>query len=525
MKKNTKLIIAAVSCVAVLSVGLAVVLNLPSETEEVTEVSTGETILLFNKTDLDVEEITVKNESGEYQLMGYSYAENLTDTSTVKSSSDSSSESSSESSGEASAAEQSDIEMIYTMQGHETETLEKSLTDILVSECNYMAATQIVDKTGKKYAEYGLDDPKATAEIVFSDNTTVKMYIGNDAPDDKGVYLRIDGDKYVYLVQKSMVDMFSYEWLQLFERQISGTFNTDDTISKVNVSGEHFDAPISITDVLNIVNYSKYTMTKPQREMCNNIEVENYGESFYGISGTEVAAIEVKSEELSKYGLDHPYIDAEISATDKSTANVVVSKADADGNVYIMKKGATIVYQMNKSDLSWYDTKYSDLLDDSIIKPYPQTLESTDISYNGKSYHYDYHRETVVNAKYEEVTTTTATYNGSDINYANLSAFVNNVAGIRRSLSSPKSLDGCTEVFSIKYSFKDINGDTDTNTLKLYRTSDNQYVAVLQDHIEGYTNSNYIQELLKQVELIPTSRQVNSITIEEETSAEESEAS
>ncbi len=537
MKKNTGIVIASAACVAALAVGLAVVMSIPSDSkEEITQTSTGDAILLFDKTDLDVEEITVKNDSGEYCLMGYNYEseessesmEKSTEESTAESSSENSdsgsSDSAAESSAESSAEESSEINMIYTMQDHEKEMLSKQLTDILVNECNYMAAIQIVDQSGKKYSEYGLSSPRAVVTSVFSDNSTIKMYIGNDAPDNKGVYLRMDGDNNVYLVQSSMVDAFFYEKLQMFDRTISVDFDSDYEIAALNVSGTKFEKPIKITNEQNGINNSFYIMTEPYRELCGDSAVTNFGEGMYGLDGTEVAAVEVEEKDMKKYGLDKPYIKAEVTATDGTAAKIIASKADSEGNLYIAQQGATIVYRMNKSDLAWYDTEYSDFLDNTLISPYSENLTAADISYAGKDYHYEFRRETAVNKKYEETVNTFVSCNGTDIDYQNMSSFIFNVSGIKRTSSSPKSLDGCTEIFSIKYTFN-VENKTYEDSLKIYTTADKRYAAVLNGHIESYTDGDYIQELLKQVEQVPTSSVISVINTDNQKGAygEESE--
>lgn len=511
MKKNTKIMIACVSCVAVLAAGMAVVLNLPSENPETKEASTGESILLFDKTDLDVEEITVKNSSGQYELLGYSYRDedDLNSSSASKESvskaenSDSSSSAAESSEKKNERSDGDELKIIYTMQDHESEMLSKSLTDMLVNQCSYMAATQIVDKSGKRYAEYGLDSPQATVSVVYSDNSKVKMELGKDAPDQKGVYLKMDGDKYVYLVQSSMVDTFFYEKMQMFDRTVSVKYNSDYTISTVAVSGERFKEEIAITSEENKMNFCPYIMTKPRRELCDDSFVQSFGESVYGIEGTKVIAVEVKESDLNKYGLDKPYMKVNVTASDDSFVGVLVSKKDADGNCYIMEQGGTKVYQMAAEDLLWYDAQYGDFIKQEIVNPYQPNLKSIDISYKGKDYHYDYKRETVINKKYEETTKTDIFYQGARINAQNVSLFNNNVSGILRNLSAPKTLDGCKELFRIQYTY-DVETKDNSDTLILYTTSDDQCVAVLNGNIEAYTNKEYVQELLKQVALIPT---------------------
>ncbi len=509
MKKNTKLIIACAACVAVLSAGLAVAVNLPSEKEETEKTNNSDTILLFDKTDVDVDEITVTNESGTYELLGYKYSESLNDESSAESSA-ASAESSEESSEISTDPKDSEVEIIYTMQDYPEEHLEKSLTDNIVNQCNYMAAERIVDKSGKKYAEYGLDKPLITVTVTFSDNSTEKMYIGNEAPDNKGVYLRLDGNQNVYLVQASMVNTFAYEKMQLFDHSISPSYDDNYKITSVDLSGKKFGNEISISNEQNGITNSGYIMYQPYREIVNSTFVSDYGESLFGIDGTKVEAVRVTDKELKKYGLDEPYMEIKVTSEDATEINVIVSEADKDGKFYIAGKGETKIFSMNTDRVDWYDVSYADFLDDMIINPLHDTLVSAEISCNGQDYLYTYEHTTAVNKKYEETEIISAIYNGKAIDISNLQLFINNLKGIRRNLSAPKSLDGCKEVFSMTFTF-DIDGEKATDNIKLYTSSDNQYIIVLNGHIEAYTDSEYAKELIKQVPLIPSTERIENI--------------
>ena len=197
MKKNTKIIIAMSSVIVVLGVVLGVILAQPSENSS-ENANENTDILLFDKSSLDVDDVTIKNAGGEYQILGYKYSE------------------------EAKADENEEISMFYTMQGYENTLMSKYMTDNLVKECQIVAATRLIDKSGKKYSDYGLDKPAVEVKVIYSDSSKVNMYFGNEAPDKSGVYCRIDGNKNVYLVNSASVDMFFIDKLQLFDKSLTG---------------------------------------------------------------------------------------------------------------------------------------------------------------------------------------------------------------------------------------------------------------------------------------------------------------
>ncbi|MGN1457712.1 MAG: DUF4340 domain-containing protein [Acutalibacteraceae bacterium] len=497
MKKKIKILIFSGIILALLVAALVVVLNLPSTDESTNEVSSQDAILLFDKTNLKAEDITVSNESGKYQLLGYEYSD------------------------ESDSAENSEqkSEIVYTMQDYSSQILSKTMTDSLAEQCLYMSAIQIVDKSGNRYAEYGLDKPRSTVSVIFSDDSEVTMYVGNNAPDNKGVYFRIDGNANVYLVQQNMINMFLVDKFQMFSKTMSYSFDTDYKIQTVKISGTNFDSNIEIEPINNNANFCNFVITKPYREICNNDFLETFGESLYGLNGTTVVAVDITEDDMKKYGLDKPYIDVEVTASDDTSVHIIASKADSDKNCYIMKSGGTIIYKMSTDELSWYGVTYRDFLDDSIIRPNMNNILSADIYYGDKNYHYDVTHTTSKNDLYEDIVTTTATYNGKEIKYLNLSIFVNNVAGISRSDAVPKSIDGCEKIFSIKYSF---DGDDNlTDTLEIYKAKDKQLIVTLNGNIEGYTDTEYAEKVFEQVENIPKNAELAVLNSEESSAVSE----
>ena len=488
MKKNLKLLALMAACVVVLVGAMIVVLNLP-ENEEVVETSSSDAILIFDKSSLIAEDITVSNESGEYNLLGFDYSEAV------------SGDEASESSGEST--------IIYTMQEYENQTLSKTMTDSLAEQCVYMAALKVVDKSGERDSEYGLDNPRATVSVVYSDNSEVKMYIGNDAPDNKGVYFKMDGKKTVYLVQENMINMFLVDKLQMFVKELSSSFDTDETIQTVKLSGSFYDTDVYIKPIDNNANYCNFVMDTPYRAICDNDFFEGFGESFYGMRSSTVIAVDVTEDDIKEYGLDNPYIEAEITASDDTGVHILASEADSNNNCYIMASGASIIYQMSIDDLIWYEVTYRDFLSNSIVVPNMQNLIDVDISVDGQEYHYDITHTKTINETYDEIISNEVIYNGEKITYSNMSTFINNVTGITRGYTSPESIEDCTKIFSIKYTFD--GDDALTDILELYKTSDNQTVAVLNGNIEGYTDSEYAENVIQQVSEIAQSEKLESL--------------
>ncbi len=460
MKQTTKRIITASSVVAVLGAVLTVVLLLPSEKEH-TETASGD-ILLFDKSSLRAEDITVKNQSGEYQLLGYDYAKE---------------EESSE-----------EIAVIYTMQGYETSVLSKYMTDALVSECLSAAAVRVVDKSGKKYADYGLDKPASEVTIIYSDDSAIKMALGREAPDQSGIYCRIDGDKSVYLVNASSVDMFLMDKLQLFEKTLTSEMAESEDIASVSITGTGYDQPVLITypDV----------MTSPYSETCSRSAFVDFGTLFFDYTASTVAAAGVKEDELAQYGLAEPYMDIKVSTTENTTVELLASQADKDGSFYFMKQGGTIVYTLSKEEADWYGASYRDFLGEYAFSVSLDNADAVDITVDGRTDHYMFRRETVLNPTYEEAVQTTLYREEEKLDNTALYELAAALSALERGEEIPATLDGCQEVFRMKVTYTDEAEDT----FSLYESEAKTMIAVLNGHIENTVSADAAGQIVSQAE-------------------------
>ena len=472
MKKNTKIIIAMSSVIVVLGVVLGVILAQPSENSS-ENANENTDILLFDKSSLDVDDVTIKNADGEYQILGYKYSE------------------------EAKADENEEISMFYTMQGYENTLMSKYMTDNLVKECQIVAATRLIDKSGKKYSDYGLDKPSVEVKVIYSDSSKVNMYFGNEAPDKSGVYCRIDGNKNVYLVNSASVDMFFIDKLQLFDKTLTGELSDSENITLVEISGKGYEKPIIISREKNGIINSVYAMSSPFMEECDSSKTVDFAATFYSFTLSNVAAAEVKADDIEKFGLAEPYMDIKISTDEGNNINILVSEQDSEGNCYIMNKDGNIIYKADEDEFKYYNETYRGFLGSSVYSPDIANADLAEIFYEDKVYNYSIKREHQLNDLYEENIVTYMYYNETAVDYTNLLRFVSSLSNAERTEEIPENLNGYEKIFYIKLTF----GETDY-MLELYRNKENKTVAVVDGNIECVVDTEFVQKIIEQTEKI-----------------------
>ena len=499
MKKNTKLLVISAVIVALLGIALAVVLLIPSNNDEIT-LSDKNEILLFDKSSLIPEDITVSNKGGNYQLLAFDIGE-----SSKRASSAAASDASTDSQSE--EEEEEEITLIYTMQDHPELLLDKQVTDDLVKQCRSQYATEIVDKSGNRYKEYGLEPPVATVSIRYSDGSAEELSLGNEAPGGQGVYMKTSESKNVYLVQSSLTNTFYIEKLQLFDKQVTPEI---EDITMFRLSGENYAEELEFRKN----GYSFYdgyhVTTAPARYPCDTENTDMLTNALSSLKAVWVADINVDKNDLARFGLDKPYEKIEISADGGTSFTLIASAPDEENIFYLMNTADTKVYRTYASENIWYGMKKTDILYPGILSPDRDEIEKATIIAGGKTYEFTYVREKKLSSNYYETDKITAYLNGEMINPSNLALYLLNVSAIEWTDTPAENTEGMTEVLSIE--FKYFNEEEIKDKLVLLRDKSGKTAAVLNGRAECYVDSAVVNKLISQADKITSDESLPSLT-------------
>lgn len=528
MKKNTIIIIIAVAVIALLSGAIVLVMSMNGD--NIPPSTSNSTILIYDKTGVKAEEIYITTEHEEYSFFGYSYGSQADEASRIKA------EESSESSDEASEGSgnyrtdtgfsSDDIKMHYTLQGHPDTELDKSRMNDLAFQCSYLTASAIVDKSGSRYAEFGLDKPYSTVRIIFSDNTVETIMIGNDAPDGQGVYFRREKSPDVYLGVTDTVNYLYQDMLFFVDRKITGElyYEPDSeegtTISSVRLSGTLYDEDVYINNEGSIKYPVKYMMVEPRSEIVEANYVDTFGKAFYELTAKSVAAIDPDKDTIAKFGLDKPYMDVTITATDNSELHLLCSEKDENDVVYIMKSGGNAIYNMPVDGIdNWYGVTAIELMSSRIIFPDLLAMTELNITYKGKTYNFDITNTVEQNEQMQEITYTEIKYGKKTIEYSNLYDYLYALSEMYRIELCDLSAEGLEPEYTARISYKK-NDMTDGDKLCVYRTEDGRCFVTLNDHTEAYVSAGYFDNFLAQLDNLVKGESIGIVEYPDESSEE-----
>ncbi len=501
MKKQVKIIIAAGVVLALLAGTLIFLLTLPDvQSDYNNETSTGAAALI-SKSSKDIERIVVNNSGGKYTLMPYRTVYETSDVS-----SDTASDSPSSDTGTESVT-------IFTMQEHNEYMIDYDKAEELAYCCSNLAATRTINSKGKADSEYGLDSPRSTVEIRFSDGNEIKVQVGNDAPGDEGTYVRMNDEKAVYLVDSSSVSSMLVEKLQMFDKTLLEALSDEDELKSIHVSGSGRKTPLTIkSSTLSIL--SAFYMSSPSRAACDDYKIETLCDSsIFPLVADSVVKIDVTESDIKKYGLSEPYYIFE-TTTSLRKEKLIVSKPDDSGDCYIMADGGKIIYKTTRDVIDFMGSDGSDYTTSKIIYPNVADLKTAAFSYSGKTDKYITSHETTVNEDEKEIINTTVQLSGEKISESSFDIMLRNLSSLTRSDKAPGIDKNAVPVLTVEFVYENGEG---TDTLKLFEKN-GKVVVTLNDAAVGTTELETAKTLVDNAEALSKNKDIAAFAEDEDVS-------
>ena len=281
--------------------------------------------------------------------------------------------------------------------------------------------------------------------------------------------------------------------------------------SSITLSGSNFADSIELVPNTDDKNSASYLMTKPSKGYANENESSLVEGAIRGLYAESVRMVNPSSNQLSSLGLSAPY--AEVKAVYPDiTVDIISSKPDGEGKVFIMEKGGKVVYCMASANLPWVTTSYEKLVSEYVLNPNMNALSNMSVNNGKKTYDFTLSSKEVTTTDNEgsetTSTTTTVQYGKDEIELSYFSTFFQNIALTQLADVSSVSVSG-TPVFSVTYTY---SSDNSSDTVEFYSTGENRYVAALNGKVVGHVHKAGINKLINQADQIANNKQVDSLS-------------
>ena len=363
------------------------------------------------------------------------------------------------------------------------------------------------DFDGSKLADYGLDKPRDTVTVTYTDKTKAIIYVGDDAPQNAGTYIKFGSNDTVYLVAKDSVSSFDYGLTDLISLTINDAASDNDNsqASSIEISGSNFSKTITLKPNSDNKNSASYVMTSPVECYANEKESSLVAGGIRGLYALTVKMVNPSSSQLSSVGLSNPYAKVKAVYPD-TTVSLRASKPDGDGNVCLMKEGGNIVYTISAEKVPWVKTSYDSLVNEYVL--YPKMSALSEVSVNDGKNTYTFSLSTAQKTKTddngsESTTTTTTVKNGkTEIELATFSGFYENLTMVELADTKSDGKNG-SPVLTVTYKY---SSDGSTDTVSYYKSDSNRYVAVVNGRVAGHAYQSKVNTAVKQASSVAANK-------------------
>ncbi len=236
------------------------------------------------------------------------------------------------------------------------------------------------------YGKYGLENPSGKVEVVLNSGEIKRLFIGSKTSGANGIYVKLDGSDYVYILGRKYLNTFLSTLDDLRLRNLPEININKITYLKIAGSRKIEILPVEPGELIN-GGYSVMKMIGPYRP--RGIDAKKLSEYLKSIPNPLVIKdfIDDNPETLSQFGLGTDAVEF-ILADSKSSLHIYVGDDDKKGGRYIRQAGSPQVFTIDSSDLKFLDIEPFNITEKLIFLMNIEYVDAMGFIESGKRYNF-----------------------------------------------------------------------------------------------------------------------------------------
>lgn len=427
--------------------------------------------------------------------------------------------------GETSYTVAPDEEGQMMVEGFDDLPVDTSAVSAMTEAFALITANQKVADTSENEADFGLDEPQATAEITYADGTTATAELGDETPLKDGYYFRLSTEEAIYIVSTT----FGSRLLDKAEAYVGTTLITapaareDDENAQAVVYGMELGGtvrgskPFSFrafeeeSDPSNLAFFG-YIITSPEVfGVSMNQEMSEMYAGVTSLYATEAEKAHPTEEDLKEYGLDNPYstcvltlaIQSASTNEDEETTTVYYNKTEHtirlgntndDGYYYAMVDDYNAVYLISTSSVPWAEAQYTEMVSEFLFMDNIVDVSSITVSANGEetTFNLEHFPDETDNDKKMTVTVDGETYSTEE--FRSLYQVFMQVSRYGETDVAP------TGEPDVVFTMRLLDEDRAPYVARFYKQSANLYICAIEGMSPYTVRASDVENLLSQIE-------------------------
>ncbi len=344
---------------------------------------------------------------------------------------------------------------------------------LIASNFRRVNIDRVVDETGARRAEFGLDNPQAKAEVFLTGGRKLTFYLGARIPTGGGYYLMMEGDPRICTVVDSYGEYFLSTAADLRDKELPGIVGEEMTYFKLVRTGKPTIEVQKRDEAMIGLPFGHWAVTKPY-QFPMGVRWEEFQTILNAIGALRIDEfIDDNPKDLSRYGLAKPT--AELEMRDEKNTLHLFFGATVDGKTYFKQAGTPAVMAMQAEKLDFLKVKPFDLIFRFAYIVDIKKVDRIVIEGHGKTY--DVTIEQIPVEGEEETTNQVFRVNGQKIDDEPFRQFYQVLIGMQVEGENDKTLAEKPEVRTVFY----LNSGDERKVVVSYVPYNDDFYAVFRN--------------------------------------------
>lgn len=390
----------------------------------------------------------------------------------------------------------------FTVHDIPAELVNTDYLQLLLDECSMIAVSEKVSDQPEDLSQYGLEAPRASVEIEYTDGSAAQLLIGQEEKLSDGVYVQMAGDPAVYLMPRSYTIRFTMAVEKFIQYQITPTRKMPSALSvvrDVTFGGSLLPEPIVIEwvdehdkqEMREAASFGVAThlIRSPGFHELDQTKGAEVFQSMLGIVSEGIAAYNCDENTLSSYGFDHPYLTADFTIQNGEDAkseeyHLKVVKQD-DGSLIMTCNDNAVIYKI--LDVAFTKITYEDFVMRWFLTPFITDLDKMKVTTPAETLEFAFFGETNKDLS--------VTLYGRNLNMELFRSYFRLItSACNDGEPRTKMIADGSPVLTVEYVYKDKEKPKDT--MKIYEADSRKVLVEVNGKLEFTMKSSYLERVL-----------------------------
>lgn len=257
-----------------------------------------------------------------------------------------------------------------------------------ISQCMNIDAKQKLElDEGASLEQYGLSNPWLQLQLITSDDMAYGIKIGNEAPSSIGYYALFNDE--VYIVERAVANNLEHTIYDFVDKQIVPLQDTQEQFETLILQNEeqekvelHYRPEERVDEEVTVM--AAYNMQSPLKVSVDTYNVASWADSIWGITASEIVALDATEIEQVNYGFDRPVSTLSYTTTGGKTDTLTVTRQGDD--FYIMNSQSNMIYKIVQTSLSWLEITPETLIQSVFIDKKVEDVKKVQVETEDENY-------------------------------------------------------------------------------------------------------------------------------------------